>query len=70
MAPVAVPSALLQLLPPPPEAGWPAGAPQPLAGAGAQLAEYPPARRAQRFSFQVASLLPDLDRQVMASAGK
>ena len=70
VAPVMVPPALLQLLPPPPEAGWPAGAPLPRAGAGTGLlAEYPPARRAQRLSFQLAALLPDLVRQVTTCNG-
>ncbi|KAL3930164.1 MAG: hypothetical protein SGPRY_001661, partial [Prymnesium sp.] len=60
--PIEVPSALLQLLPPPPAEGWPACAPRQTATVPSS---FPPTRRAQRFSFQVAALLPDLDLQVL-----
>ena len=61
-AEVDLPEPLRMLLPPPPQGGWPAGAPTaPLPVAW--LARYPPLRRAQRLSFQVAVLLPDLDQQ-------
>lgn len=61
-AEVDLPEPIRMLLPPPPQGGWPAGAPTaPLPVAW--LARYPPLRRAQRLSFQVAVLLPDLDQQ-------
>ena len=59
---VPLPEALRMLLPPPPDAGWPDGAP--IAPSPAEwLGRYPPQRRAQRLSYLLAALLPDLDRQ-------
>ena len=64
--PVALPSEILELLPPPPSGGWP--------GDGAWsssrrvLAKYPAARRAQRLSFCIAALLPSLERQPLLEA--
>ena len=66
---VLVPPPLLQLAPPPPDTGWPDGAM--LSSPDAQpegVGALPPARRAQRFSFQVASLLPELDSQLLLEA--
>ena len=61
---VALPDELRVLLPPPPSEGWPRGAPT--ADQPAEwLRGYPPLRRAQRFSFLVAALLPDLDKQAL-----
>ena len=62
--PVALPTELLALRPPPPLEGWPAGAPTaPLPSAW--LAHYPAKRRALRLSYVAAALLPECDQQAL-----
>ena len=69
--PVAVPEELRVLMPPAPPDGWPAGAPAPPQRAATEElpSGYPPLRRAQRLSFLVAALLPELDRQQLLACG-
>ena len=64
--PVSIPEALLLLLPPPPASGWPQGMPPPPAATEwLQRFDYPPVRRAQRLSYLMAAMLPELDRQAL-----
>ena len=64
--PVSIPEALLLLLPPPPASGWPKGMPPPPAATEwLQRFDYPPVRRAQRLSYLMAAMLPELDRQAL-----
>ena len=64
--PVSVPEALLLLLPPPPASGWPQGMPPPPAATEwLHRFDYPPVRRAQRLSYLMAAMLPELDRQAL-----
>ena len=64
--PVSIPEALLLLLPPPPASGWPQGMPNPPAATEwLQRFDYPPVRRAQRLSYLMAAMLPELDRQAL-----
>ena len=64
--PVSIPEALLLLLPPPPTSGWPQGMPPPPAATEwLQRFDYPPVRRAQRLSYLMAAMLPELDRQAL-----
>eukprot|EP00965_Chrysotila_dentata_P170754 5636892-Pleurochrysis_carterae.AAC.5 len=67
---VVLPEQLLLLLAstPTPQGGWPAGAPLALPVPTAWLVEYPVRRRAQRLSFLMSSLLPDLDKQALLQA--
>ena len=65
---VRVPEPMRLLMPPAPEGGWPAGTPRMPAAGEALAAAYPPSRRAQRLSFLVAALLPELDRQTLLQA--
>ena len=61
-AEVELPEPLLMLRPPPPDGGWPPATPlAPLPAAW--LASMPPLRRAQRLSFLIPALLPQLHRQ-------
>lgn len=60
--PVPLPEQLRLLLPPAPANGWPPGAPT-APQSLSWLACYPTQRRAQRLSFLLAALLPDLDKQ-------
>ena len=64
--PVSIPEALLLLLPPPPASGWPQGMPPPPAATEwLHRFDYPPVRRAQRLSYLMAAMLPELDRQAL-----
>ena len=71
---------MLPLLPPPPESGWPADMPEPPSSAEwLSRFGYPPLRRAQRVSYLMAALLPELasvsalpaklDRRALLPAG-
>ena len=61
-AEVELPEPLLMMRPPPPDGGWPPATPlAPLPAAW--LASMPPLRRAQRLSFLIPALLPQLHRQ-------
>ena len=67
--PVSLPQALSQLMPPPPTDGWPVGAPAARPAAEQEwMARYPPYRRAQRLSYAVAALTPEVDRQKLLLA--
>jgi len=67
--PVPLPDELKLLLPPAPDSGWPQAAPSPLQPAASTwMASFPAIRRAQRFSYLVASLVPEMDRQVLLDA--
>ena len=62
--PVSIPESLLLLLPPVPLYGWPrAMPPPPPATEWLRRWGYPPVRRAQRLSYLMAAMVPELDRQ-------
>ena len=63
----ALPLQILLLQPPAPQEGWPMG--MPAAPPEMAFGRYPPVRRAQRLSYLIASLLPDLDRQRLLTCG-
>ena len=67
---VPLPAALRMLLPPEPPEGWPLGVPKgPPKGAEWLRDAYPPLRRAQRLSFLVPALMPELERQALLACG-
>lgn len=68
--PVPLPEAFMLLQPPAPAYGWPAGMPAaPAATEWLQRWGYPPVRRAQRLSYLMAALVPELDRQALLGKG-
>jgi Lon protease-like protein len=67
--PMQLPDELLMLLPPAPAQGWPRGMPHEASSAEwLRRWEYPPVRRAQRLSFLVAKLLPQLEPHTLLQA--
>lgn len=63
-----LPEPLLVLLPPAPHSGWSVAMPETMASEWLRRWEYPPVRRAQRLSFLMAIMLPNLDRQRLLEA--
>ena len=68
--PLPLPEAFMLLQPPAPAYGWPAGMPAPPAATEwLRRWGYPPVRRAQRLSYLMAALVPELDRQALLGKG-
>ena len=63
-----LPEPLLLLVPPAPKAGWSVPVPQSTSSEWLRRWDYPPVRRAQRLSFLMAMMLPQLDRQRLLEA--
>ncbi|KAL1496442.1 hypothetical protein AB1Y20_016397 [Prymnesium parvum] len=63
-----IPEPLLLLVPPAPAHGWSVPMPHSSASEWLRRWDYPPVRRAQRLSFLMATMLPQLERQRLLEA--